>query len=1015
MKRKLRLITRFILLCTMLSSYEAFSQTITGTITDQVDKLPLPSVNILAKGTKIGTVTDMAGKYSISLPENAGILVFTSIGYTTQEVTVEGRTTINLAMTRDIQSLSEVVVIGYGEKARGELTGSVATISGGAIEKSSQMNLTQSLQGKVPGLIVNNRGGIPGADDASILIRGKGTLGNNSPLIIIDGVPRPSFSNLSPNDIESVSVLKDAAAAIYGAQAANGVIIITTKRGKAGGSEVRVSSNAGVSGFTSLANYLNAPNYATWENEIADRYGRTRTFTDADIQKYKDGSSPLTHPNTDWYSHVFRDWAPFQHHNLSSSGGSENIKYFISGDYLKQEGLYNSKDLKYDQFQIRSNIDAKVNKFINLGFDLSGRLEKRHSTASDVGTMLNYVSSYSFPTSIAVYPNGLVGVGGPQGQNAVIMSSDQAGWNDNEDKIFQSKLSLGVNLDGLTKGLSLNAYSAFDFNIGQAETYRNIWTVYKYDATTGLYNPEAGQDQNTGNTRTLNLTNNINSVQLHHARLNYQRELGNHNISGFVAYEMQIGQGRSLNGYRRDLISETKVQLFTGGPLLLNNNGSSSENGRVNYFGSLSYNFKRKYLLDFTLRRDGSFNFAKDKRFGTFPGVSAAWNISSESFMASTNKWLSNLKLRASWAELGNDRVGQFQYLTQYNLNTNYIFGDARKRFNGFSVANVANHNITWEVAETKNLGLVADFWNGTLNFEVDYFNSLRTQILIARSSSVPDFTALALPQENLGKVSNKGVEMLLNSAKRFGEFDLNVGGNFTYNKNKVIYMDEPATTNPYRRREGFPIDSYTVYKTDGLFRTQAEVDSYPAKYANTKPGDVKYVDMNGDGRITGDDQVREYVSATPRIQYGFNLNINYKGFEVNSVFSGQAQAQTYLAFVEAGNKPQYLFDNRWTESNPNARYPRASQRLDTYNYQTSDFWLYDASFLRLNNVELAYNLSSNQLSKINVGSLRFYVRGVNLFTTNKIEGTFDPEITAGGGNYYPQTRTFTAGLNMSL
>lgn len=567
MKNKIHLIRYFMISCTLLCSYPevvmsrhlqdagiqtekekvnsnrsallqqeenaALEVTVSGTVTDREDNLPLPGVSILAKGTTIGTVTDMDGRFSLTLPDNAHNLVFSFIGYLSQEVALEERTTLDITMEPDVQSLSEVVVVGYGEKEKGELTGSISNISGRSIEQSSQMNLTQALQGKLPGLVVNNRGGIPGSDDASILIRGQSTLGNNAPLIIIDGVPRPSFAHLSPNDVESISVLKDAAAAIYGAQAANGVIIIKTKRGKVGVSEVRLSSNYGISAFTQLPTYMDAFQYANWENEIADRYGRVRQWSDEDLQKYQDGSSPLTHPNTDFYEEVFRDWAPYTHHNLSSSGGSEKIQYFISGDYLNQGGLYASKDLKYDQYQIRSNIDAQVTDALQLGFDLSGRLEKQHSTSTAVTSMMPFIANWAYPYNVAYYPNGLPGVGGPVGQNPVIISSDKAGWVENNNMIFQSKLSFGLKMDKITEGLALNGYGSFDFDIRNNEVFRNTWTVYQYDESTGEYLAQPGMEQGTGNTITLSQANDINQTQLLHLRLNYDRNFGDHNLSGF--------------------------------------------------------------------------------------------------------------------------------------------------------------------------------------------------------------------------------------------------------------------------------------------------------------------------------------------------------------------------------------------------------------------------------------------------------------------------------------------------
>ncbi|PSR54037.1 TonB-dependent receptor [Adhaeribacter arboris] len=1017
MKHSLFKKARYLLLFFLcfIAFVEAYAQGVTlkGKITDE-NGAALPGVTVLLKGTSTGTATGTDGSFSLPVPNAAGTLVVSFIGYLTQEVPINNQSTFNISLASDTKALEEVVVIGYGEKEKGELTGAIANINGKNIEQTSQMNLTQALQGKIPGLVVNNRGGIPGSDDANIIIRGQSTLGNNAPLIVIDGVPRESFSHLTPNDIESISVLKDAAAAIYGARAANGVIIVKTKRGKAGQSEIRLSSNYGVSSFTSLPKYMNSYQYATWENEISERYGRAIQWTAEDLEKYRNGTSPLTHPNTDFYKEVFRDWAPQSHHNLSASGGSEKVKYYISGDYLHQDGLYKSKDLKYDQYQIRSNIDAQVTQNLNLGFDLTGRLEEQHSTATDVTSMMPFIANWAYPYNTAYYPNGLPGVGGPQGQNPVIISSDEAGWVENKNKIFQSRLSLNYNLDWLTKGLALNSYAAFDFDIRSREVFNNIWTVYDYNETTGEYVPQGGQNQSVGNTRTLNQANDMNQSQLYHARLAYNRNFGKHNYSGFIAYEQQVGTWQTLSGFRRDLISDQKVELFTGGQALRDNQGSSSETGRVNYFGSFSYDYMRKYLLDITVRRDGSFNFPRGKRFGTFPGVAVAWNISQESFMGFTKKWLDNLKLRASWAKMGNDRIGAFQYLTQYELNNYYIFGESPRRENGFTITNTGNPNITWEVSENRNMGLDADLWRGGLSISVDYFKSKRSQILITRSESVPEYTALELPLENLGEVDNEGVEVALNHQGNVGELKYNLGGNLTYNKNKIVFMDEPKDVPPYRAQEGHPLNSWVVYKTDGLYRSEDEITNSP-HIPGTKPGDIKYVDVNGDGQINGNDQVRKYTSPIPRIQYGFNVGMAYKAFELNAVFSGQAKAETMLLFLDGGNKPEYLFNDRWTENNVDAKYPRAYQRTDIYNTKASDFWLYDASFLRLNNVELAYNLPSNVLSRIKVKGLRLYVRGANLITFKKIEGQFDPEINTSNAGYYPQQTTIMSGLNLSF
>lgn len=974
---------------------------------------PLPGVSVKLKTASNGTLTNEEGAFLLDVPSNQSIIVFTHIGFIEKEMMVGTERTFEVMLEENISGLSEVVVVGYGQKEKGELTGAIANISGKMIEESSPTNLSQALQGKIPGLVVSNRGGIPGSNDASILIRGKSTLGNNAPLIIIDGVPRESFSHLSPNDIESISVLKDAAAAIYGARAANGVIVVKTKRGKAGDAHIRFSTEYGISGFTKMPTYMSSFQYATWENEIAQRYGRAAQWTDEDLQKYRDGSSPLTHPNTDFYKEVFRDWAPQVHHNVSASGGSDKVQYFLSGDYLNQGGLYRSKDLTYDQYQLRSNVNAQISENLNVGFDLSGRIEKQHSTAREVSSLIPFIANWAYPYNIGFYENGLPGVGGPEGQNPVIISSDKAGWIENNNRVFQSKLSFNLKLGWLTEGLALNGYGAFDFDFRSKEVFNNTWVVYDYNAETGEYVPQAGQSQDVGATRTLQKENDLTQRQLYHIRFNYDRNFNDHKVSAFVAYEQEVGNWETLTGFRRDLISDQKVELFTGGPAQLNNYGASSEDGRVNYFGSFSYDYMRKYLVDFTIRRDGSFNFPNDKRFGVFPGVAVAWNLSKESFMESQS-WLSNLKLRASWAKMGNDRIPAFQYLTQYELNQYYIFGENRRREDGFSITNTANPAITWEVSENKNFGLDIGLWNESLSMSVDYFKENRKKILITRSASVPDYTALELPLENLGKVNNEGLEVLLNYRGKLSEVTYNIGGNFTYNNNKIVFMDEPKNVNPYRAQEGHPMDSWVVYRTDGLYQSQAEIDDSP-HLQGTKPGDIKYIDVNGDGSITGDDQVRLYTSPIPKIQFGFNLGLNYKDVEFSAFFSGQAKAETMLLFLDGGNKPEYLFAERWTEANPNAKYPRAYERTDVYNTKTSDFWLYNASFIRLSNVGIAYNLPSNWLSKAHIKGLKVYVRGTNLFTSNKIEGQFDPEVNTANGGYYPQQRVISTGINLTL
>ena len=580
----------------------------------------------------------------------------------------------------------------------------------------------------MPGLIINDRGGEPGKSNIDLTIRGSHTLGDNSPLIIIDGVPREDFGKLSPHDIEDISVLKDASAAIYGARAANGVIVIRTKRGKKGAPTIRLTSSYGVSKFTKIPDYMNSWQYATFRNEISERFGGTGEFSQADIEKYKSGDYPVTHPNTDWFKETYRQFAPQTHHNLSASGGNEDITFFFFFYYVYEDGNYESDVKKYDQYGIRSNIDTNVWKYLDIGFDLYGRLEKDHSIAS-TGKLFERLTR-NVPTQVGYLPNGLVGYTGDIGETPIKLSSEAAGYSDEQERTFNSKLSFDFSLDWLTEGLSVLGYGAFDFIDSETRRHQKPYTVWSYDEANDEYIEHTGYSQSAGEHITLGQRNNVWQSNLLHFRLSYDNSFGDHNVNAFAAYEQSETFSNFIYGYRQDLYSEEKVELFAGAEEGRVINGSSSQTGRINYFGSFSYNYMSKYLIDFTLRRDGSFNFAEDKRFGTFPGISVGWRISEEEFMSGIGL-LNNLKLRASYAQMGNDRVPSYQYLTKYELQGYYIFGESLNYYDGMDITSTPNPAITWEVSNNTNVGFDATFLNRLFSLSFDYFYEQRRQILI--------------------------------------------------------------------------------------------------------------------------------------------------------------------------------------------------------------------------------------------------------------------------------------------
>ena len=993
----------------------------------------VPGVNVLIKGTTRGATSDGDGNYNITVDNANQTLVFSFIGYQTQEIVVGNRTTINVTMVEDAQSLDEVVVVGYTTKKKGEITGSISTLNSEEISNTANRDLAKSLSGKVSGLVVSDRGGYPGSTgDVSILIRGKSTLNNNSPLILIDGIPSANFSFLSPQDIESLSVLKDGAAAIYGARAANGVILITTKRGKSGKPKFNLSSTVTRSSFSALPDLMGSDQFGIYSNEIAARNNEQLPFTQEQINSYAAGNDPLRFPSTDWGKETFASFAPESRTSLSISGGNDAVKYFVSGDHLNQVGMYKSGDLSFRQSQIRSNLDIKLFKGFNLGVDVTGRFGNNQEPGVDASYIYKHIYTNS-PTEVATYPNGLFGFGGENGANPVVMSSNASGFLNRISNDLRGRISYSWDLgETVTEGLSIRGYAGIVRTNADTKSWYTPWTVHTLQEGTGEYIPQPGFSQR-GNERILRESFGKFDELMLNSTLHYDKSFaGNHNISTFIGYEQFESSQRSFWAERRGFPTANHPELFAGSDEGQQSFGTSQEWGRINYFGSFSYDYNKKYFLDVTMRRDGSSVFAPGKRFGTFPGVAASWSIDKESFMSSVN-WLNSLKLRASWAKMGNDRIAPFQFLTRYNYGgvtdtprpNYYVIGGTS--YNGYVSANVPNPDITWEVADMKNLGLNFTMFNNKLTGDINYFYQKRDRILITRNASIPDAAGLTLPQENLGQVDNFGWEFELGWNDKVGAVGYNLGMTFTNARNEVRYLDEPADVPAWRKREGFPMDSYIVYPTDGIFRDQGQVDGTQVKLGGTVEGEPIYLDTDGNGAINANDRIRVYSSNVPQIQFGVFGGINYKNVNVNFLLQGQAKAEMLVFFDQSGGaKPEYVFTERWTPDNRDARYPRAFGPGDSYssslsgnadNFEGADFWLHDASFLRLKEVEVGYTLPKD---KIKFGDVKVFFRGFNLATmfSEVYKLGLDPE-AVGYNNFrqatYPSLKSYNLGLNVSF
>jgi TonB-dependent starch-binding outer membrane protein SusC len=990
-------------------------KSVSGKVTDSSGET-LPGVSIVVKGTTIGAITDSNGNYSLSnVPENA-TLQFSFVGMKSQEFAVGGKTSINVTLVDEAIGIEEVVAIGYGTQRKVNLTGAVSTMNTNDLKDSPLTNLTAKLGGKLSGLISNTRSGEPGSDDAEIYIRGKATLGSTSPLIVIDGVPDRDggIARLNPEDIESFTILKDATAAVYGARAANGVILVTTKRGSSGKAKVSFTSNYGISQPTRYPHMLNSFQYATSENEGLVLNGSPKRWTDNDLQLFKDGTDPLGHPNTNWFKEVMKPWSATENFLLSISGGSEKVKYFVSGQYENQDGVYTGGIAGYNQKQIRSNLDFSLTDNIKMSIDLLYRSQLKNSSSIARGSAPWGSVWDSRPYMVAKYPNGYYGlsVGGEPG-NVLVWTLKDYNYVRNWDDYFQSKIAINWDLSKITKGLSAEGYVTYDLIKSQYKSFAATpppaatWSAAKgYTIVNSQMQPSLGQSFTNSNR------------DLIFARLAYNKTIGLHAINAFIGYEQAYGYNEGITAIRYQFLSNSIDHIFAGSPVNPRNDSSVGESARSNLISRISYNFSDRYLLDLSGRYDGSQNFPKGKRFGFFPSVSAAWRISEESFFKSfaISNVLNQLKVRGSWGKTGNDAVSAYQYIQTYAFTTNgYAFGSTPTSNRAFALGPTPNTSITWEVATTTDLGLDAQLFKGKLDFSASIFRSERSRILVARSLSVPLYTGMTLPNQNIGEVLNKGIELEASyKGNTIGigknAFTYSISGNFTFVRNKVQFMDEPKNVPDYQKRTGFPIDSYMMYKSDGLFQNAAEVAAYP-RLAGTVPGDIKYLDINDDKVINSLDQVRVFKSRTPEIIYGTTLACGYGNFQLSVFFQGQARAWGQLR-PSGNNMIVDFFEGRWQKEGDN-KYP-LNFRSNSPSIVSSDLWLRSAAFIRLRNAEISYSIpksiSGNELG------IRTYITASNLFSIDKFPSSIDVEAPNDAANsFYPIQRVINGGVTITF
>jgi len=988
-------------------------KSISGTITDAATRDPMPGVNILIKGTSIGTLTDVNGKYTLSVPDpNNAILVFSFIGYVSKEVPVSGKSIIDLALEAALTGLDEVVVIGYGTQKKATLTGSVTQQRGEELKRTPALNLSNTLSGMFTGLKTVNLTGAPGEDVSAILIRGESTLGNTSPLIVIDGVAeRGGLNQIDTRDIESISILKDASAAIYGARAANGVIIVTTKRGQTGKPSVSYNFNQGFTTPTRVPEFTNSWDLTQFQNEQLILFGQPAKWTAEEIQKFRDGSDPFNYPNIDYHDAMIKKVSLQSRHNLSVRGGTNDVKYFISGNYSNQESMFKYGNNNFQTVGARTNIDATISKRLTLSLDLAYTETNNNAPGEDYSDITSATFN-AYPYQHMFYPNGLPGDGvRGEGDNPAIMASDQSGYAKRKVNMFQTKLSF--NLDIPVQGFSLDGYFAYDIDNDFRKEFNKPWIVYIYNPATEIYNPvTASRSPRIELLEQYNYSSNI----IGNLKLNYNLvEVENHKFSAFVAGEIAEDKSNWFNAERRNFTSTAVDQIFAGDPAQQFTNGNASEFGRMNLFGRISEVYRGRYMVDINLRYDGSTAFPKGKRWGFFPGISVGWVLSEEAFIKNNLSFMNHLKIRGSYGIMGNDRIDPFQFLRTYQFTTGQLFGTGRNQYTGLSQNVEPNRNITWEVAKTSNIGLDAILWDGLLGITMDAFYTERSNILTKRNAAIPQFSGLILPSENIGIVNNKGFEIELSHKNQVGDFRYSISSNMSYAKNKIVYTDEPEGVLDYQKIEGMGMGSTLNLIVLGIYRSQSEIDNSP-HWAGTRINDLQYMDIDLNGVIDNNDRVRQNKSDIPEFTFGTNIRMGYKNFDMSMLWQGAARVwhRIWLPQGVFGNVLQDVFDNRPWSGNPNSKYPNVTYDASQVSALDSEYNMMDASYLRLKNLELGYNFSRNSLQKLGIADLRIYVNGFNLITIDKIKW-FDPEGHDSRGRFYPQNKIFNVGLSITF
>lgn len=1028
-----------------LINYNLFAQkNINGKVSDENNE-ELPGATIIIKGTTKGTVSDINGIFMLDVNENDTISISFS-GYIKQDIPVIGNISFSINLDPDVETLKEVVVVGYGSEQKINLTGSVATLKDQELTLAPVANSSNLLAGRVPGVMTRQNSGLPGGENTQIRIRSF----SEAPLILVDGV-QMDFSRIDQNDIASISVLKDASAAVYGARAGNGVVLVTTKRGESGKPKISYSSNLTLQSATAFLDHVSASQYVELVREanLNDFNDPNATFSEDDIKNYH--SKTQGYEGGDWVDALIKNNAPMHQHNISVSGGNDNVKYFTSFGYIDQESFFKSRDFDYKRYNTRSNIDIKVNERINFSVDLSYRQDIRERPAktalSNIWIDLSTAQPI-FPTRLSenmVIPDPSVSSvsysGSTTGNRNPLARSDRNvfGTYDRFDNTFRGKIGFKYKVPGIT-GLTLRADMNLTLLDRSEKTFRKPYNVYRQNLDTNELILEG-----VGNG-----VSSISDAQFRRTMVyplvsaEYIKEVGNHNLKVLMLAEQTTRKFSMFSATRKNLFTTSIPELFIGSENEQTNDGSSGPDiGRKSAVARINYRFKDRYLLETTFRADGNVLFAPETRWGYFPSISFGWIISEEPFFNANQS--TTLKIRSSFSQLGDDTangISGFDYLTGYETNSTFLFGDNISETTIRTLGEV-NPFLTWEKMTMYNLGLEATFFKGQLQLETDIFYRKRENILSNDQQSVANEGGYDLPLTNINISDDRGIEVSAVYQQKIGDFKIDIAPNFAIGKEKfVVRRDiEDFTDLDYKRiygREGEWVNRRFGYLSDGIFMSQDEINNHPTIQDGNgnlllNPGDIKYKDLDGNDTINFRDQeVIGYASNMPEINYGINLSASYKNLKLSLLLQGASKFSIYIngpaaTMFSNGSIPlSYHYKYAWQPHpddpsiniNPDAILPASSFTASTNNSRISDFWLRDVRYLRLKNINLSYNIPKKIISKIGLDNSQIYFSTENLFTLTNLgiyRNSFDPEFDPNTQTTrrYPITRSFTVGLKM--